>query len=219
MATFRDGILGGFKGLVGTVIGSTWRTLNVMKKRPKPSSKPPVQSQVDQRIKFGLMTDFLSQVKRHISLGFQSYKGVLTPMNGAVKLNITRAFTGTSPNFVIDYSKIVLSIGNLPGTVDLAMTVSPGMITFNWSAFDNGFAEEKAIRDTDLLVLLIYHPVLGKSLSAFGISTRAGLSVDFEMLRLFNGSPVHVWVYWMAADKKNVSASTYLGPVTVPQSV
>jgi hypothetical protein len=218
MATFRDGILGGFKGLVGTVIGSTWRTLNVMKKRPKPSTKAPVQAQIDQRIKFGLMTDFLSNARKHVDLGFQSYNGVLTPMNGAVRLNID-AFTGTSPNFIIDYSKIVLSTGKLPGPVDVEMTPAVDAITFKWTVYDTSSAEDDALRNTDLLALFAYNPSSGFSLTNTGMATRAALTRTLDLPRPFLGSPLHVWLYYVSANRKSVSKSRYLGQITVPKSV
>ena len=35
MGTFKKGILGGFNGTVGTVVGSNWKGITVMRSRPK----------------------------------------------------------------------------------------------------------------------------------------------------------------------------------------
>ena len=61
MARINQGILGGFSGKAGTVIGSSWkgrsviRGLSQLKKTSKSS-----QDQLDQREKFKLMVEFLN---------------------------------------------------------------------------------------------------------------------------------------------------------------
>ncbi|MET4140951.1 DUF6266 family protein [Pedobacter sp. UYP1] len=56
MGKLTIGILGGFSGKVGTVIGARWLTLDVMKSLQKKNINPPVRSEIDQRTKFGLST-------------------------------------------------------------------------------------------------------------------------------------------------------------------
>jgi hypothetical protein len=41
MAKFNKGILGGFSGTVGTVVGANWRGMDVMRSRPKKSGSTP----------------------------------------------------------------------------------------------------------------------------------------------------------------------------------
>lgn len=38
MATLNKGILGGFSGKVGTVVGANWRGLDIIRSRPKISN-------------------------------------------------------------------------------------------------------------------------------------------------------------------------------------
>ena len=111
MGLFEKGILGGFRGLVGTVVGSTWRTLDVMKSRPKKSSKVPVQAQIDQRFIFSMVVAFLAKIDEVIAIGYRATTGIKTAMNAAVGDNIANAVTGISPNFSIDYSEVSLSKG------------------------------------------------------------------------------------------------------------
>lgn len=58
MGTFKKGILGGFSGTVGTVVGSTWRGMDVMRSRPKKSGSAPTPEQLLQREKFALAMRF-----------------------------------------------------------------------------------------------------------------------------------------------------------------
>ena len=59
MGTFEKGVLGGFNGKVGTVVGSTWKGKSVMRsKPPSKRSGPPSAAQLVVQAKFTLMTKF-----------------------------------------------------------------------------------------------------------------------------------------------------------------
>ncbi len=58
MATIVKGILGGFSGKVGTVVGANWRGKDIIRSRPKPSKKPPTDKQVIQQLKFKMAVTF-----------------------------------------------------------------------------------------------------------------------------------------------------------------
>ncbi|HEY9362527.1 MAG TPA: DUF6266 family protein, partial [Chitinophagaceae bacterium] len=59
MATFEKGILGGFSGKVGTVIGGTWKGIDFMRSRANKRTFIPSQKQLDQQLKFAIMMRFL----------------------------------------------------------------------------------------------------------------------------------------------------------------
>lgn len=70
MATLNKGILGGFSGKVGTVVGANWRGLDIIRSRPKISKRNPTEKQLEQQMKFKLAISFLqplSQSSRCIS--------------------------------------------------------------------------------------------------------------------------------------------------------
>lgn len=52
MATLSKGILGGFSGKVGPVVGATWRGMDVIRSRPKSSRRTPSERQLEQQLKF-----------------------------------------------------------------------------------------------------------------------------------------------------------------------
>jgi len=52
MAEIKKGILGGFSGKVGTVIGVNWRGKDIIRSLPKASKKAPTEEQLIQRVKF-----------------------------------------------------------------------------------------------------------------------------------------------------------------------
>ena len=59
MGTHKRGILGNFSGKVGTVIGSTWRGIWVMRGLTGREKGKPNPAQQQQQAKFSLMVKFL----------------------------------------------------------------------------------------------------------------------------------------------------------------
>jgi len=161
MAKLPKGILGGISGLVGTVVGATFRTLDIIRSRPKKSSKPPVQKQINQRTKFGLVTEIISRIKVFIDEGFTPKSKYLSPVNTAVQYNLNNAVKGVSPTFEIDFPKMLISNGKMVGVVDATVkAVAERNVTVSWSTDDRDFAEiDKPVRAKDSARLLLYNEV------------------------------------------------------------
>ncbi|RZK61166.1 MAG: hypothetical protein EOO95_16865, partial [Pedobacter sp.] len=62
MGLIKQGILGGFRKKTGTVVGAYWRKLDVIRALPRNSGKGATQLQINQQLKFGLVTSFLSNI-------------------------------------------------------------------------------------------------------------------------------------------------------------
>ena len=58
MAIAKDGILGGFSGKVGNIVGLTLNGVPIMRAAPKSSQKPPTEKLRLQRLKFSLAIEF-----------------------------------------------------------------------------------------------------------------------------------------------------------------
>ena len=56
MAVIRQGVLGGFRGRVGNIVGTGWKGIAVMKSLPLSVANPRTAGQVAQRNKFALLT-------------------------------------------------------------------------------------------------------------------------------------------------------------------
>ena len=59
MGTIKQGILGGFNGKVGTVIGSSWKGITYMKGIPNHTRNPRTEKQIAQRTKMEFARNFL----------------------------------------------------------------------------------------------------------------------------------------------------------------
>lgn len=216
MAEIKKGILGGVSGLVGTVVGATFRTLDIIRSRPKKSGKPPVQSQINQRLKFGLVTKFLARLKLFIDEGYKPVSKLHSPMNSAVQYNLNNAITGVAPNFTLDYTKIEISNGRLNGISDPVLAAVAGSkLAVTWDITDDGEFEpgEKIERDKDTARLVAYNTKNNKLLLT-GYALRSAGTYQTRIPLADAGSTVHVWIFFVSEDGKLTSTSQYLGLIT-----
>lgn len=117
MGRYGKGILGSFVGKVGTVIGSSWRGISYMRSLPVfKTGRTPPDKQLEQQMRFGLMTRFLSPVEPLLEIGFKNYAKQQTGYNGALSYNIKNAISGLYPALEVDYAMIMFSLRHrLPG--------------------------------------------------------------------------------------------------------
>jgi len=191
MGVQRGGPFSGFVNKVGNLVGSTWRTLDVIRARPKISNKPKTQAQLDQQAKFRLATSILAPLGELIEVGFKAESGVSTPMNVAVAENLKYAITGSSPNFSFDYEKLQFSKGTLKGAQGLEVsTVAGYKMKFSWlSQF-----ETKWDSQSDLVTLLMYCPALDRWALLKDAAPRSAKTYTFQMPASFGGQEIMCFV-------------------------
>lgn len=71
MGEIKQGILGGFSGKVGTVIGSTWKDVSYMRAMAISVSNPRTPKQQTQRGKFAMSLNFLRSITPYVREGYQ----------------------------------------------------------------------------------------------------------------------------------------------------
>ena len=60
MGKIESGAFSSISGKVGNLVGSTWKNINYLKAKPKKSSKPATPQQVEQRLRFRIVSKFVS---------------------------------------------------------------------------------------------------------------------------------------------------------------
>lgn len=154
MAILNDGINGGFTGKVGTVVGYQLNGKWVIRSLPKSSIKNRVGTSKQQncRHKFVQMQHFLSRVLGFIRVGFnlEARAGQMSAHNAAKSYNMIHAFDDAG---TIDYSKVRLTQGILPGPQNAAVQVSPKGLRFTW---ENSY-EENTERAYDQVMLMAFN--------------------------------------------------------------
>jgi hypothetical protein len=207
MATIRKGILGGFSGKVGPVIGSTWRGKDVMRSLPKKGNRIATEEQLDQRAKFRLMTQFLAPLRSELSAYFGQPAEDKSRMNLATSYHIREAITGIYPNYAVDYPKTIVTKGELLGLADPeAATQAGAIVSVSWED-NSGQSQAKA---NDVLLLFFYNHQL-KLWEYRQAATRSAETVEVTLPQGWTGNTVHCWTSIAASDAKLVANSVYMG--------
>ena len=149
MGRLSKGILGGFSGLVGTVVGGNWKGIDYM--RSKPTIRRSASNSVAQDVhhaKFRLVTAFLRSMKDLVKLGFRDFANKMTGSNSALSFTLKNAVTGVYPDIKIDYSQVLVTRGNIPNaSTPSAVSNAAGVITsLTWTRDD---AAPRAARRVD----------------------------------------------------------------------
>ncbi|OIR07536.1 hypothetical protein GALL_101970 [mine drainage metagenome] len=211
MGTINKGILGGFSGTVGTVIGGTWKGIDYM--RSKSSRKPGnfSQAQLEQQAKFGLMMKFLRTFGTLLSTSFRDFANGITGPNAALAYNIRNAITGVYPAFSINYSLVMLSRGTLQNaTAPAAAAGAAGKVNFTWTD-NSGAGTAKA---TDQAMLMVYCPATGQTVYTVAGGARNTAAAELDVTG-FSGKTVQTWISFITDDGKEVSDSLFTGEVAV----
>jgi len=107
MGTIKKGILGGFSGKVGTVVGASWKGIAYMRSLPQKVKNPRTLGQRMQRSKFALTLALLQPMTAFLRTGWKLYAHKQSPFNAAMSYAINNAVTGTYPDYDIDPSKVL----------------------------------------------------------------------------------------------------------------
>lgn len=211
MGIIQKGILGGFSGNVGPVVGSSWKGISYMKSLPNKKSKTSSVAQIEQQIKFTVVVHFLQTMTALLELTYKSYANEMSGFNAAFSYNIQNAITGISPDFVIDYPKALVSRGNLPnGTNPDAANAAGSNVVFTWT--DNAGTGNALA--TDQTILVIFCPDLDTTVFTTGNTTRSTGTETVDLIA-FSGKIIQTWIAFIDAQNNEASNSFYTGQLTV----
>ncbi|WP_333851657.1 DUF6266 family protein [Epilithonimonas sp.] len=208
MATFNKGILGGFSGKLGTVVGANWRGKDIMRSLPKPSKKEPTEKQLLQQAKFKLAISFLQPLKPIQSQYFGSGSGVKSRVNLATSYTINEAMQVVADVPELVYNKVLITKGELTGFQNAVLTTQVGgVLSLEWE--DNSTQGNASA--TDQVNLVCYCKEL-KIFEIFeGIVMRSDLMLDVRLPNYCIGKAVDVYAYLNNVRQTTASNSIYLG--------
>lgn len=136
MGIIRQGILGGFAGTVGAVVGSSWKGIATMRSRPLSVTNPRTNAQVNNRTNFKALS----------ALGSSLLSGVIKPLNDRFAQRMSGfnqfmtwnsgVFTDNGATFA--GADLVLSRGRLGLTPIASHTTGLDDINIAWSPAISG---------------------------------------------------------------------------------
>jgi len=209
----KKSALGTIKGKVGRVVVNKWRKIDVVKSAPGKRTKERITPLPDQNLRLPLVSHFLSIFKSDIRIGFYKKDGRIPPFQAAVQYNLQHAVAGESPDFKIDYSKVVLSKGNLEMVWSEAIFLDENKkLHISWEIPSTS---KLKLVGMDTARIIIYDHTLEKDLTA-SKTVRQDLYTVRD-LKFFSGHTLYVWLFFTSTDPAAVSNSQYLGTITIPK--
>ncbi|WP_068243843.1 DUF6266 family protein, partial [Hydrotalea flava] len=155
MARITKGILGPVNGKVGTIVGSNWRGIDYIRSKPGTKKGQASLAQLDQQLRFTLMTGFLQSVKGMVQAGFQKAAQKQTALNAALSYNLKNGTTGIYPTISLQYNMLLLSRGDLPNAQNpRSLAGTTGKVNLLWTDNSN---TGKAKAD-DVAMITVYCP-------------------------------------------------------------
>ena len=210
MGTIKKGILGGFSGKVGTVIGGNWKGIDYMRSKAASISNPKTEAQLDQRARFGAALKFLQPLTSFLRVGFKNYAVKKTAFNSAMSYNLNNALAGAFPEYFIDYASALVSRGSLPGALNpQVQSTIPNQIDFTWQ--DN--SQDSTASPNDRVLLVVLNPSKQKAISIIGGNERTVGQQSIEVPSTFMGDEVHCYIAFQNINQSVLSDSVYVGSV------
>lgn len=212
MGIIRNGINGSFSGTVGTVVGGTWNGIPFIRSKASTAKKRTfTPAQIAQQQKFRVAARFANSLTTLLDLTFRNLATNKTGRNSAISYLIKRAVMGSSPDFQLDYTQVLISRGDLLGAEGaVASAGTGGQINFTWADNTNtGHA-----RPSDRAIVVAHCPALNQSLYAFPEATRRSGTAILDT-SAFSGRTVHTWLGFISKNGKEVADSVYTGALVM----
>lgn len=208
MGIIKKGILGGFKGKVGTVVGYQIDGQDVMRAVPNVRSVPFTENELKNQKCFGDLQSWLQPITGFLRVGFQGYAPTFRGFNAARSYNATNALVKDGTGAHIDPALALVSFGNMEqATTASAMSEAPNSVTFNW--------EGGRYMYDDRAMFLVYDIAGKKATFDTAAVKRSAMTGTLTLDPAYSDREVHVYLAFVSEDRKTRSNSQYLGAITV----
>lgn len=212
MGSINQGILGGFSGKVGTVIGYVRNGVSFMRGLVTSHNDANSPAQQEQRAKFSLVLNFLRPLTAQLRKGFKVAGSRVSGFGLAMSYHMENAVKGNHPTLEIDYTKVLVCRGPLAGALNATATCTEaGKIAFTWN-YNNWDA---AINPLDKAVVVVYNPTKQSSISVTGAATRAEGSYTVTVPTAFSGDQVHCYLGFTDDDESAFSNGAFVATLPV----
>ena len=202
MSEFISSTFGKISGRHGTAVAmrskSTGKTYLRLHSIP---SDPKTVKQIAQRAKFGFVNQEMNCMRNLFKITFGSSQ--------AVSKGISMAFgavTGEYPDFSLDYSKLVISQGNVDTSGLLKVAKTNGTsVKVEWDS-TIGFQGD----DNDGVNIVLLNAITKVGQIRQNIVMRSEGNIEITMPEIWAGQQVHCWIFFSTPDGLNNSNSQYI---------
>lgn len=210
MAIAKNGIHGEFSGKVGTVIGYEVNGRQIIRGLPNKKSGKPTKRELLNRLKFAVSQQWLKPLTDFLRIGFANYQPTFQGFVAAKSYLLKNAMQITEDNqWFVDPALALISFGSqtLPLTAS-AVCNGQQEIVFTWDT-------KGSFHYGDSAMVLVYdfdpkNKILSESFNT-AIAKRSAGTATFKIPPKMIGRGLHVYLAFIADDRKNRSNSMYLG--------
>lgn len=204
MGTLKQGILGGVSGKVGNVVGYHRKGKDIIRVQAATLSDARTPKQLQQRQKVAATIAFLKPILPYIRIGFKNYAQERTTYNTATSYLMKRCISTDEEGVtVIDFRRVMVSIGFLNGAPNVSTTCETNKVVFRWmDSSGEGNAES-----TDIVILLVYNKEKGMAVYNVNAGLRSDGSASIQIPEDWKKDSLATYLSFISADGEEVSNS------------
>ena len=211
MGKINQGILDGFNGKVGTVVGYKVNGKKVMRAYVDKIRNPRTSLQMDNRLRFKTLAQLASAFLSATTIGLECVAKSLrhTVSNSFMRVN-QAAVSATGGEAEVDYGSLTCSLGGMPqvafGNASFAEPQRVG-VTFSPDA------DMSRTDAQDKVYLLVYQPDTNQGLLSAPVLRTTG-TLTLRLPASWTGMTVHVYGFAVGDGRNNLglrSDSSYVG--------
>jgi len=209
MARLKNGILGGFSGTIGPVVGASYNGKDYMRSRADSAKRKAKKAKSPAQAKFKVASELMSSLLPVLKITCKQHNDKWTPQK-YISLLMETCITGDHPNIAIDYSKLPVAKGRLPTVPGARIAQEGSQLVFTWTP--NG--QKGSARCFDKAVLITHKP--GDLITRFEIpgATRNDGKAAFNISRWWVG--VHeTYIVFTDEHGKESSPGVYVGRIEI----
>lgn len=218
MAIVTGSVMGSFRGRLGDAVSYQLNGKNVVRSLPEKSAKNKRGTELQNvyRSRFTKMQQFLQPILLFIRIGYnmEGRSRQMSAHNAAKSYNMLNAFNAEGE---IDYSKVLVSFGNLPSALNAIVQKDDIGLHFSWS--DN--SGEGRAKSRDQVMLIAYDDMVldshnHKNPKAYMILSGARRKTQMETLEIgpiSKGHRLHTYIAFISDDRESISTSIYVGEI------
>lgn len=201
-------------GSIGRLVHYTLKGKPIIRIKPAHMTNPRTPAQEAHRMKLKLASRFIKSNKKFIEIGYQG-TSLDYPHNEARQFLMKNCFVNTADSVMLDYSKVMISRGEIKKPEDCQMTVADNQLSITWKKPVKG--DKTKGTDKAMVTMFMDDGSDGTSELIRGLASRSEGSITIPIPK--HEAPVQVWMFFYNAEeevgqsKKNVSDSVWLGEI------
>ncbi len=206
MGKVKDGVIGGFSGKVGPVVGGKGKNGYYVRSLPTGGNPSRSDKQRSARSKFGVAIGLAKMLTPFLRVSYREFAAVRSPFNVAVSCILGAAVVAGEDGPVIDFDRVLVSHGGLTSAEGATAEVTDDKVSFFWA--DN--SDKGNAAGTDVVLLLVYNKELGQPAYDVNAAHRQDGKATLILPDGWKAESLAVYLGFSSADGKMTANSVCL---------